>query len=327
MSKSILSLPENYDDFLRDLKNRIQQAQLRATVAINQELIILYWNIGRDILQKEKGEGWGAKVVDRIALDLKREFPDMKGSKSILQRCVAKLSWRQKIALLEKLKSYEERLWYAEQAIENGWSRDVLVLQIESNLHLRIGAATTNFDDVLPKPQSDLAKSLLKDPYHLDFLPLGKEVQERDLENALVTHIRSQFPIEVDGREYRIDMLFYHLRLRCYVVVELKIGDFQPSFGSQVNFYISAVDDHLRHPDVQPTIGLILCTSRSKTVVEYALRNLNTPIGVATHRIHREMGKALPSIEQLEMELEAIASEVIDDSDEQSDEDKAFGGD
>lgn len=209
-----------------------------------------------------------------------------------------------------------------------------MVLQIEGGLHCRLGAATTNFEDVLPKPQSDLAKSLLKDPYHLDFLSLGKDVQERDLEHALVTHIRdfllelgvgfsfvgSQFPLEVDGREYRIDMLFYHLRLRCYVVVELKIGDFQPSFVSQVNFYISAVDDILRHPDDQPTIGLILCTSRSKTVVEYALRNLKTPIGVATHRIHREMGETLPSIEQLEMELEAIASEVIEDNDGKSDE-------
>lgn len=241
-----------------------------------------------------------------------------------MQRCVAKLPWRHNIALLEKLKLLEDRLWYGEQAVENGWSRDVLVLQIEGQLHRRVGSATTNFAQILPKPQSDLANSLLKDPYHLDFLSLGKDAQERDLENALVTHIRdfllelgvgfafvgSQFPIAVDGREYRIDMLFYHLRLRCYVVVELKIGDFQPSFGSQINFYISAVDDLIRHEADQPTIGLILCTSKSKTVVEYALRNLNTPIGVATHRFSQQIEDNLPSVKRLEMELEAIAAAV-----------------
>jgi hypothetical protein len=187
-----------------------------------------------------------------------------------------------------------------------------------------LGSATTNFEQILPKPQSDLANSLLKDPYHLEFLSLSKDAQERDLENALVIHIRdfllelgvgfafvgSQFPVEVDGREYRIDLLFYHLRLRCYVVVELKIGDFQPSFGSQVNFYISAIDDLIRHPDDEPTIGLILCTSKSKTVVEYTLRNLSTPIGVATHRLTKEVEESLPSVEQLEMELETLTSEV-----------------
>ena len=341
MSDHFLSLPESYDDFLSDLKERIQRSQVQAALAVNQELVMLYWQIGREILLKEREQGWGAKVVDRLVIDLKREFPQMKGfsarnmrymksfaeaylDEAILQRSIAKLPWRHNIALLEKLKSREERLWYAQQAIENGWSRDILVLQIESQLHRRLGNATTNFEQVLPKPQSDLANSLLKDPYHLQFLSLSKDAQERDLENALVTHIRdfllelgvgfsfvgSQFPIVVDGREYRIDMLFYHLRLRCYVVVELKIGDFQPSFGSQVNFYISAVDDLVRHPDDQPTIGLILCTSKSKTVVEYALRNLNTPIGVATHRFTEAIEESLPSVAQLEMELEAIASEV-----------------
>ncbi len=334
-----------YDNFLSSLKERIRQVQTRAALAVNQELMLLYWQIGREILSKEQEQGWGAKVVERLATDLKREFPDMKGfsarnirymkalaeaypDEAILQRCVAKLPWRHNIALLEKLKSLEERLWYAQQTIENGWSRDILVLQISSQLHRRMGGATTNFEQVLPKPQSDLANSLLKDPYHLDFLSLSKDAQERDLENALVTHIRnfllelgvgfafvgSQFPIVVDGREYRIDMLFYHLRLRCYIVVELKIGDFQPSFGSQVNFYISAIDDLLRHPDDQPTIGLILCTSKSKTIVEYALRNLNSPIGVATHRFSQDLQASLPSVEQLEMKIEAIAAEVEADA-------------
>jgi len=342
VSKNSIFSPDTYDDFLNFLKDYIRRSQIQAAVAVNQELITLYWQIGQSILSKEHEQGWGAKVVQRLASDLKREFPEMKGfsarnirymkafaeaypEEETLQRSVAKLPWRHNIALIEKLKSTEERLWYADQAVENGWSRDILVLQIESQLHLRIGGATTNFEQILPKPQSDLANSLLKDPYHLEFLSLSQDVQERDLERALVTHIRdfllelgvgfafvgNQVPIVVDGREYRIDMLFYHLRLRCYVVIELKIGDFQPSFGSQVNFYISAVDDLLRHADDQPTIGLILCTSKSKTVVEYALRNLTTPIGVATHRLHKGIEESLPSVEQLEIELEAIASEVV----------------
>lgn len=239
MADKFLSLPENYNDFLNNLKERIRRTQVKAALAVNQELVALYWQIGREILTREREQGWGAKVVERLAMDLKREFPEMKGfsarniryiksfaeaylDESILQRCVARLPWRHNIALLEKLKSSEERIWYAQQAIENGWSRDVLVLQIENQLHQRLGEAVTNFEQVLPKPQSDLAQSLLKDSYHLDFLSLSKDAQERDLENALVTHIRdfllelgvgfafvgSQFPIEVDGREYRIDMLF-----------------------------------------------------------------------------------------------------------------------
>jgi len=346
----MFSQPDNYDKLLNALKDRIRRAQVRAALAVNQELITLYWQIGRELLTREAEQGWGAKVVERLARDLKREFPEIKGfsarnmrymksfaeaypDEAILQRSVAILPWRHNIALLEKLKSSEEREWYIQQAIENGWSRDMLVFHIENNLHRRMGEAITNFDQVLPKTQSDLAKSLLKDPYHLDFLSLSQDAQERDLEQALVTHIQDfllelgvgfafvgrQFPIEVDGRDYRIDLLFYHLRLRCYVVIELKIGDFEPSFGSQVNFYISAIDDLIRHPDDQPTIGLILCTSKSKTVVEYALRNLNTPIGVATHRLSKEITESLPSVEQLEMELEQVLSEVKDSEDSKTD--------
>lgn len=342
MSDKTLSLPENYDDFLRALKERIRSAQVKAALAVNQELILLYWQIGREILSRQQQAGWGAKVIERIARDLKKEFPAIQGFSSrnlkymrafaeaypdteIVQRSIAQLPWRHNIALLEKLKSSEERLWYAQQAIENGWSRDVLVLQIESQLHRRLGGAITNFERVLSKPQSDLANSLLKDPYHLDFLSLSKDAQERDLEAALVAHIRdfllelgvgfsfmgSQYPIEVDGKEYRLDLLFYHIRLRCFVVIELKMGEFQPEFSGKMNFYVSAIDDLLRHPDDQPTIGLILCKSKSKTTVEYALRNVNTPIGVSTHRLPEHLSESLPSVEQLEMELETIVSEVI----------------
>lgn len=182
MADKLLSFPENYDDFLNDLKEHIRRAQVKAVLAVNQELVALYWQIGKEILSREREQGWGAKVVERLAMDLKREFPKMKGfsarnirymksfaeaypDETILQRCVAKLPWRHNIALLEKLKSSEERVWYAQQTIENGWSRDVLVLQIENQLHRRLGEAVTNFEQVLPKSQSDLAQSLLKDPY------------------------------------------------------------------------------------------------------------------------------------------------------------------
>lgn len=343
VSDKTLSLPASYDDFLRDLKERIRAAQVKVALAINHELILLYWQIGREILSRQHQSKWGAKVIEQIAKDLKKEFPTIQGFSSrnlkymrtfaeaypdpeIVQRSVAQLPWRHNIALLEKLKSNEDRLWYAEQAIENGWSRDVLVLQIESQLHRRMGGAITNFERVLPKTQSDLANSLLKDPYHLDFLALGKNAQERDLENALVTHIRnfllelgvgfsfmgSQYPIEVDGREYRLDLLFYHVKLRCFVVIDLKMGEFQPEFSGKMNFYVAAVDDLLRHPDDQPTIGLVLCKSKSKTTVEYALRNVNTPIGVSTHRLPDHLSESLPSVEQLEMELSSAVEEIED---------------
>jgi len=241
-----------------------------------------------------------------------------------VQRSVALLPWRHNIALLEKLSSVDERAWYAQQAIENGWSRDVLVLQIESKLRDRLGNATTNFSQVLPKPQSDLAQSLLKDPYNLEFLTLSQNAQERDLEAALVHHIRdfllelgvgfsfmgSQYGIEVDGKEYRMDLLFYHVKLRCFIIVDLKMGEFQPEFSGKMNFYVSAVDALFRHADDNPTIGLILCKSKSKTTVEYALRNVSTPIGVSTHRLPESLEDSLPSVEQLEMELQSAIADI-----------------
>ena len=291
-------------------------------------------------------EGWGKKVVERLSKDLKNEFPDIKGfsprnltymrdfaaaypDEQILQQAAAKIPWFHNCVLLDKVKDVDERLWYMQQTIENGWSRNVLVFQIESGLHKRQGSAITNFERVLPKPQSDLANSLLKDPYHLDFLSLSKDAQERDLENALVTHIRdfllelgvgfsfmgSQYPIEVDGREYRLDLLFYHVKLRCFVVIDFEMGEFQPEFSGKMNFYVAAIDDLLHHPDDQPTIGLVLCKSKSKTTVEYALRNLNTPIGVSTHRLPEHLSKNLPSVKQLKIELETIASEIRAETD------------
>lgn len=342
MSNPAFSLiPENYDQFLRNLKEQIRVAQIRASLAVNSELILLYWQIGQAILERQRNEGWGAKIIGKIARDLKQEFPNLQGLSArnltymrafadaypdleIVQRCVALLPWRHNIALIEKLDSPDDRIWYAQQATENGWSRDVLVLQIESKLRNRLGGAITNFSQVLPHPQSDLAQSLLKDPYHLEFLTLSKDAQERDLESALVHHIRdfllelgvgfsfmgSQYRIEVDGKDYRMDLLFYHVKLRCFIIVDLKMGEFQPEFSGKMNFYVSAVDELLRHADDNPTIGLILCKSKSRTTVEYALRNVNTPIGVSTHRLPESLADSLPSVEQLEMELQTVIADI-----------------
>jgi predicted nuclease of restriction endonuclease-like (RecB) superfamily len=238
----------------------------------------------------------------------------------ISQQAVDQLPWGHNIVLLTKLKQPEIRRSYIQKALENGWSRNILVHQIESQLYQRQGRAITNFEQTLPKPQSDLAQQIIKDPYNFDFLTLAEDAQERDLENALLANIRdfllelgmgfaflgSQYPVEVDGREYRIDLLFYHTQLRCYIVIDLKMGEFQPEYSGKMNFYVSAVDDQLRHPDDRATIGLILCKTKQKTTAEYALRNLNTPIGVATHQLPEHLAEQLPSIEQLELQLGAI---------------------
>lgn len=339
---------DNYDVFLKDLKTRIRQAQVKTAIAVNQELIILYWQIGQEILTRQQQEGWGAKVIDRLAKDLKREFPDMKGfslrnlkymrafaeaypDQAIVQRCAAQIPWRHNQVLIDKLNAQPERVWYAQQSLENGWSRDILVMQIESNLFQRQGGAVTNFEHTLPPEQSDLAQQLIKDPYNFDFLNLTSATQERELEKALVERIRdfllelgvgfsfvgSQYRLEVSGNEYFIDMLFYHLKLRCYVVIDLKVTEFRPEYTGKMNFYVAAVDDLLRHPDDQPTIGIVLCKSKDKTIAEYALRNVNTPIAVTTHSLPDQLKANLPTIEQLETELDAVVSELSEDSDKE----------
>lgn len=322
-----------YNNLLNNVKQRIQTAQISAVLAVNQELILLYWHIGKEILERQQSEGWGAKVIDRLAKDLKQEFTERTGfssrnlkymrafadaypDESIVQRSIAQLPWRHNIALLEKLQLLEHRLWYAQQALNNGWSRDVLAMQIASGLHLRQGEAITNFDRTLPKPQSDLAQQLLKDPYNLSFLILEKNAQERDLEHALVTHIRdfllelgvgfafmgSQYRLEVEGDEFFIDLLFYHVTLRCYVAIDLKMSEFKPEYSGKMNFYVAAIDDLLRHSEDQPTIGIILCRDKKKTIAEYALRNVHTPIAITTHQ--------LPSPEQLEQEMDAAVAAI-----------------
>jgi len=338
---------KDYETFLTDLKVRIRSAQVRAALAVNRELVLLYWQIGRDILVRQQQQGWGAKVIQTLSKDLKLEFPEMKGfsrsnllymrafaqafpDEAIVQELLGQVTWYHNVTLLDKLKSNEERLWYVRKTVEHGWSRNVLVHQIESGLYRRMGEAITNFDRALPPPQSDLANQLLKDPYHLDFLDVTSSVQERDLERALVERIRefllelgvgfafvgSQYHLEVDGDDYYIDLLFYHLKLRCYVVIDLKVTEFQPEFSGKMNFYISAVDDLLRHPDDRSTIGLILCKGKKKTAVEYALRDVNRPIGVSTYQLKDSLPKSLeeslPTVEQLETELNTVVAAVVE---------------
>lgn len=331
-------LPAGYSDLLERLKARIRQAQVRAALSVNRELVLLYWHIGREILQRQQQEGWGAKVIERLAQDLRREFPEMKGfsprnlkymrafaeawsDEQIVQEALAQITWYHNITLLEKVKDPAERLWYVQQTLAHGWSRNVLVHQIETNLYHRQGRAVTNFERTLPAPQSDLARSLLKDPYVFDFLSLGAEAQERDLEHALVERLRDfllelgkgfafvgkQYHLEVGGEDFYLDLLFYHLRLRCYVVIDLKVGEFKPEDAGKMNFYLSAVDDLLRHPEDRSSIGLILCKSRNRVIAEYALRDMNKPMGVATYRatqaLPADLQDSLPSVEELEKEL------------------------
>ncbi|MCP1715527.1 putative nuclease of restriction endonuclease-like (RecB) superfamily [Methanocalculus alkaliphilus] len=332
------ALPEDYPTFLAALKVRIRQAQTRAILSVNRELILLYWQIGREIMERQEQEGWGSKVIDRLSDDLRKEFPEVRGfsprnlkymrsfaeawpDPEFVQEVLAQITWYHAITLLDKVKDQMAREWYIQRTIANGWSRNVLVHQIESGLIRREGRAVTNFSSALPAPQSDLARSVLKDPYIFDFLGIGEDAAERELERALIEHIRdfllelgvgfafigNQYRLSIGGREFSIDLLFYHLKLRSYVVIELKIGEFIPEYAGKMNFYLSAVDDLLRHPDDSPSIGIILCKSQNRIIAEYALRDMEKPIGVAgyelTTHLPEDLRGRLPTVDELEEEL------------------------
>lgn len=336
---SLTTPPDGYSDWLTDLKDRIHHAQQRASLAVNRELIQLYWQIGQDILQRQAEQGWGAKVIERLAHDLRNAFPDMKGfSRSnlmymrafaeawpdaeIVQQAVGQLPWGHNLVLLSKLKDSIQRLAYAQATLEHNWSRNVLVMQIESGLLERQGKAVTNFEARLPKAQSDLARESLKDPYRFDFLNLGEEAQERAVESALVRHVTEfllelgagfafvgrQVLVDVGGEEFFIDLLFYHLKLRCYVVIELKTGKFKPDHLGQLGFYLTAVDRQIKGDQDNPSIGLLLCKSKNKVVAEYALSDKSQPMGIAEYKLQQalpaELETDLPSIEQIERELQ-----------------------
>jgi predicted nuclease of restriction endonuclease-like (RecB) superfamily len=348
-----------YPALLTDIKQRIRQAQTRAILAVNRELLALYWDIGCLIDARQKNEGWGAAVIPRLAKDLHNELPEEKGFSerniklmvqffreyptlfsasaigqpvvaqlengtppmAIGQLAVAQIPWAHNVLLMQRVKDYAARIWYAEATFCNGWSRNILAMQIETAAHQRLGNATNNFSARLPAPQSDLVQQALKDPYLLDFLTLSEPFHERELETGLIRHLEKfllelgqgfafvgrQYQLEVGDQDFYIDLLFYHLKLRSFVVIELKRGAFKPEYAGKMNFYCSVVDDALKHATDAPTIGLILCQEQNKVLAEYALRGVNTPIGVSTFELTRalptELKSNLPSIEQIEREL------------------------
>jgi predicted nuclease of restriction endonuclease-like (RecB) superfamily len=343
MTKNRLpGIPEGYAEVLADLKQRIARERVRVVMAANAAMVLLYWDIGRVILERQKMEGWGAKVVDRLSTDLRNAFPDMKGlssrnlkymrsfaeawpDRAIVQEALAQIPWYHHIALLTKLDRPEERLWYARRSAAEGWSHAILTLQIENRLMERQGKALTNFPSALPPPDSDMAAQAFKDPYLFDFLGTEDPRKERELELGLLNHIQKfmielgigfafvgrQVHLEVGGDDYYLDLLFYHLKLRCYVVIDLKVGKFKPEYAGKMTFYLSAVDDLMRHPDDAPTLGLLLCKEKDKLTVEYALRDVKKPIGVAEWRtrlvesLPKRLRGSLPTIEQLETGLGA----------------------
>ncbi len=337
----ILSIaPKEYAKLLEQLKKDIQQTQLRATLAVTKELILLYWRIGKMLSEKITDERWGAKTIDRIAKDLQESFPDVSGfsvrnlkymrklaecyKEANCAAAAAQIPWGHNMVIMDKLKDQNQRLWYIQQTLENGWSRSMLEHWIESNLYKRQGKAVTNFKQTLPAPQSDLAEQVLKDPYNFSFLALDKKYREKELEQGLIDHIQKflielgegfafigrQYRIEIDNEDSFIDLLFYHLKLRCYFVVELKATAFDPRDAGQMNFYLSAVDSLLKHPTDNPSIGILLCKTKSKIKAEYALRDINKPIGITSYEtklvesLPKDLKSCLPTIEEIEAELE-----------------------
>lgn len=330
-------VPNWYPEFLSAVTDRISLGRRRAIAAANTELVLTYWSVGNEILARQDAEGWGARVIDRLSADLRERFPDAKGfsarnlkymrafaaawpDPAIVQGNLALLPWYHHVALLDKLDSAELREWYALAAIEHGWSRDILVHHIEGRFHERAGKAVTNFARTLPPADSDLAQQSTRDPYLFDFVGNADIRRERDLELALTDHVEKfllelgqgfafvgrQVRLEIGDADFYTDLLFYHLRLRCYVVIELKVGDFDPSYLGQLGTYMAAADDLLRHPDDNPTIGLLLCKTKNNVVAEYALRGYTAPIGVAewrtaiTESLPADIESSLPTIAELE---------------------------
>lgn len=351
MSSNTSGMPKGYGSWLAGLKAKIREARLRTALSVNTELMGLYWRIGREILDRQERDGWGAKVVGRLATDLRAEFAGMHGfsranllymrafaeawpDPTIVQRVVGRLPWGQNIELLTKLKDPVARLWYAEATLEHGWSRPVLATQIQTQLRDRQGKAITNFDRALPPEASDLARQLVKDPYQFDFMALAPDIKERDLERALVARVKdlllelgkgfafigSQHHLEVGGQDWYVDLLFYHRRLRCLVAVDLKIGAFQPEHAGKMNFYLAALDERDREPGDNPSIGLILCRERNRVVVEYALRSVTSPIGVAEYKLMvaealpAALAEALPTPEDLEPGMTLLPRDQNDDA-------------
>lgn len=340
----------NYSAWLKGLKDKVRMVQIKAAVKVNSELLQFYWDLGQDILEKQKYAQWGDGFLKQLSLDLSAEFPGIKGfSKRNLElirkwrlfwsedlsiakqpatqleiddkTTVFQIPWWHHIVIITKIKSKNEALFYINKTIQNNWSRAVLTHQIESGLFQREGKAISNFEARLPLPQSDLARETLKNPYNFDFLTLTEKHDEKELEVGLTTHLTQfllelgagfsyvgkQYKLEIDGDEFFMDLLFYHVKLRCYIVIELKTIKFKPEFAGKLNFYISAVDEILKTEHDNPTIGILICKSKNDTVVEYALKDVHKPIGVSeyiiTKNLPSELKSSLPSIAEIEAEL------------------------
>jgi predicted nuclease of restriction endonuclease-like (RecB) superfamily len=335
-----LVINTDYKAFIKDIKNRIKTAQIKAAVSVNKELIKLYWDIAEKIVEKQKQTAWGDGFLVQLSNDLHSEFPDIKGfskrnlelmrkwhsfwlvDPAIAKQVVSQLPWGHNILIISKCKNINEAVFYAQKTIQNNWSRSVLTHHIESGLYSRQGKAVTNFKATLPEPQSDLARQIIIDPYNFDFITIREKHDEKGLEDALINHVTKfllelgagfsyigrQYRLEVGGEEYFIDLLFYHVKLHCYVVIELKTVKFKPEFAGKLNFYVSAVDGILKADQDQPSIGILICKSKNNTVVEYTLKDIHKPIGVSEYIITKnlpdEFKSSLPSIEEIEAELE-----------------------
>ena len=338
-----MSIKKKYDaayiEWLQSLKAKIKSVQLKAVVSANQEIILLYWEFGKELYEKQEELGWGTSVVESLERDLKTEFPNVKGFSrrnlfymkqfyvfyridfEKVQQRVAQIPWGHNVLIISKVLNKEEALFYVAETINNGWSRDILDMQIKSALYARQGKAITNFQNALLKPNSDLARQTLKDPYLFDFLTLKKDADEKSIEEQLTKHITQfllelgtgfaflgrQYKLEVGNKDFFIDLLFYHTKLRCYVVVELKARGFKPEFAGKLSFYLSAVDDNLKSASDNPTIGMLLCQKKNQIEVEYALRGISQPIGVAEYQLSRAVPEniksQLPTVEDIEKEL------------------------
>lgn len=339
-SKVQSELSQTYFETLNKLKEKIRSTQIKAMIKVNQELIQLYWEIGVAISEKQEKEGWGAKTIERLAKDLKDAFPHTKGFSrtnisymvqfakeypeiEIIQQLVGQIPWGHNLILIQRLNTKEERLWYVKKIIENGWSRNTLSIWIDSDLYRRQGKAITNFSNTLPTPQSDLASQTLKDPYLFNFLSLTENYEERELEKGLTDHIQKflvelgkgfafvgkQYELKIENTIYYLDLLFYHLELNCFCVIELKGAAFKPEYAGKINFYLSAVDDLIKRPHDNPSIGILLCKDKNKTEVEYALRDIKKPIGVASYEteivksLPENLKSSLPTVEEIEAEI------------------------
>ncbi len=341
LAETLLNMPSGYSEFISDIKSKISSQLVKTRMSANSDMMLMYWHIGLAILNKQSLEGWGTKVIDRMSHDLKLEFPEMNGFSTrnlkymrkfadawpdiqIVQRYVAQIPWRTNITLLDKLSDSNLRLWYAQKVLENGMGKEMLVIQIESGLHLREGASLNNFNQTLPSLNSDLVQQVFKDPYIFDFIGVLEPKREKELEQRLIDHIQKfllelgqgfafvgrQVRLELGNQDYYIDLLFYHLKLRCYIVIELKTGEFKPEYISKLNVYQNVVNDVLKHETDQATIGLLLVKEKNKIVVEYSLMNNENPIGVANWEqrliktLPESLKTSLPSIDEIENELQ-----------------------